>query len=327
MHRLIDSFGRDFHYLRLSVTDVCNFRCVYCLPNGYQKPERAEEPLTVDEIRNLVAGFAELGLWKVRLTGGEPTVRRDFLELAAAVAATPGIRKVALTTNGYRLKQLASELRHAGITSLNVSVDSLDPGRFREITGTDRLDEVLDGIGAALKAGFETVKVNAVLLRDLNDADLEAFLKWTVDVPVSIRFIELMRTGENEELFRRRHLSGGEVKLRLLRQGWSLRERAPGDGPAVEFEHPEHRGRIGIIAPYSQDFCRSCNRLRVSSTGGLRLCLFGEKDHALRPLLQHESQREELIASVRGLMDRKAVSHYLHEGIYGNTGNLAAIGG
>lgn len=327
MDEVSDSFGRRFHYLRLSVTDACNFRCVYCLPNGYKKVASADGPLSLIEIRNLVSGFAAMGFWKVRLTGGEPTLRRDIVEIAHEVSSTPGVLKVALSTNGYRLAQLARSLRTAGVDALNVSVDSLDPARFRKITGQDRLQDVLEGIDAAFGAGFKSVKVNVVLLKDMNDFDLEAYLEWIKSKTLSVRFIELMRTGTNQELFNRHHLSAGTIQLKLLASGWKMRRRAVGDGPAVEFEHPSYRGRIGLIAPYSTDFCQSCNRLRISSQGGLRLCLFGEKDHSLRHLLHSGIQRDELVAEVHRLIEQKAATHYLHEGNYGKTYDFAAIGG
>lgn len=324
---LRDSFDRNFEYLRLSVTDVCNFRCVYCLPNGYQKSASRESFLSVNEIRNLVAGFASMGFWKVRLTGGEPTVRQDIVEIASVVSSVHGIRRVALSTNGYRLKALAQPLREAGVRAVNISVDSLDPERFEKITGRKNISEILDGVGAALKAGFETVKINAVLLKGQNDADVDSLIQMARDLPLSVRFIELMRTGDNRELFEKSHRSGREIVARLLEQGWKPRQRRAGDGPAREFEHVDYRGQVGVIAPYSKDFCNTCNRLRVSARGGLRLCLFGEADHSLRPWLQAPEQLPDLVHRVRTLIDRKTVSHTLHEGIYGRTEHLAGIGG
>ncbi len=324
---LSDSFGRQFHYLRLSVTDACNFRCVYCLPNGFQKPEGSEPHLGLDEIRRLVTAFASMGFWKVRLTGGEPTLRRDILEIARAVGAVPGITRIALSTNGYRLAELAAPLREAGVTALNVSVDSLDPERFRKITGLARLDDVLAGIDAALAAGFPWVKINTVLLKDLNHGDLQAFRAWIQDRPISVRFIELMQTGDNPTLFGRRHVSADGLRAQLLGDGWQPLERRPGDGPAVEYAHPAHRGRIGLIAPYAKGFCDTCNRLRVSSRGGLKLCLFGDQEHALRPWLQADAQRDALVEEVQRLIGHKPATHALLEGRSGNTRHFAAIGG
>jgi len=324
---LVDSHHRKFVYLRLSVTDRCNFRCVYCLPNGYQPSQTLESELSVDEIRRLVAGFARLGIWKVRLTGGEPTVRRDIVEIASAVASVPGITQVAITTNGNRLKELAAPLRKAGVTSVNISVDSLDEKNFEEITGTKKFSEVLSGVDHALDSGFKSIKINAVLLKGANGHELSQFMSWVQDRPLSVRFIELMRTGKNADLFEKQHLSGGAVQFELLRSGWSPVPRKTGDGPAVVYQHPDYKGTIGIIAPYSSDFCKTCNRLRVSSRGALRLCLFGEKDESLRSYLSDDSLEENLADRIRYLVREKPVSHFLHEGKYGNTWNLAGIGG
>ncbi len=327
MRQLIDGFDRKFVYLRLSVTDRCNFRCVYCLPDGYQGPTAVEPELSIDEIRRLVSAFAVLGVQKVRLTGGEPTVRRDIVEVAAAVAAIPGIKNTAVTTNGYRLKELAQPLRKAGVTSLNISVDSLDPTRFREITGTDRFEPVMQGLERALELGYKSVKVNAVLLRGTNEDELSRFIAWVKDRPVSIRFIELMRTGKNAEFFEKKHFSGGEVQFELLKSGWKPVERNADDGPALVYVHPQYQGTMGVIAPYSKDFCKSCNRLRVTSRGALRLCLFGEKDASLRQFLSSDDLQDELVQELRNQVLRKPVSHFLHEGNYGNTWNFSAIGG
>lgn len=326
MNTLIDPHGRSFSYLRLSITDVCNYRCQYCLPDGYKKNGQTQF-LSADEIENLVTGLAGLGLWKVRLTGGEPTIRKDFTEIAARISAIPGIRRLATTTNGYRLAENAGLWRKAGISAINVSVDSLDQQRFAKITGQDHLPQVLAGIRAAQRAGFAHIKVNTVLLRDINDQELPAFLEWIRTEDLSIRFIELMETGTNREYFERHHIRGDEIRDRLQALGWSRLPREEGAGPAQEFHHPDYRGRIGIIAPYSKDFCNTCNRLRVTATGNLRLCLFGNGGHDLRHLLQHRNQREELQQTISGLLVQKAPTHLLHFHQTGTTQNLAAMGG
>lgn len=326
--RLYDSFGRRFSYLRLSITDACNFRCVYCLPNGYKKKENGSESyLNLHEIKNLCQAFAELGTWKVRLTGGEPTLRRDLPAIIRAVSAIDGIRTVALSTNGYRLKQLASDLRKAGVSHLNVSVDSLRREKFKEITGQDVLDDVLEGIESALLAGFSQVKVNAVLMKNWIEEELPAFLDWVQVKPITVRVIEMMRTGLNGEAFRKEHIQSGALYERLLSSGWKLKPRNEGDGPALEFNHPNYRGQIGIIAPYSQDFCATCNRLRVTSDGGLRLCLFGEGNFPLRHLLQEAHQKEVLKNHIQNVLQKKEISHYLPEGHYGNNQTFSAMGG
>ncbi|MBA3864309.1 MAG: GTP 3',8-cyclase MoaA [Erythrobacter sp.] len=321
-----DGIGRRFEYLRLSLTEVCNFRCTYCLPDGYRKPCNRPVELSVDEIRRAVTAFAQLGLWKVRLTGGEPSLRRDFEDVARAVAAVPGIRRVAVTTNGYRLAQRAQAWREAGISAINVSVDSLDPARFAAITGRDRLAEVLRGIETARDAGFDAIKLNAVLMRGVNDDELAAMVDFVRARDLSLRFIEVMRTNDNAAFFRDRHIAGQSVIDRLEAAGWHRLPRAPGGGPAVELGHPDAKGRIGIIAPYAKDFCNSCNRLRLSSDGRLHLCLFGDGGSDLRPLLSTDDPQP-LIAHIRGLVATKAPAHRLHDGNSGATPHLASIGG
>jgi len=323
---LQDGIGRRFEYLRLSLTEVCNFRCTYCLPDGYRKPCNRPVELSVDEIRRAVTAFAQLGLWKVRLTGGEPSLRRDFEDVARAVAAVSGIRRVAVTTNGYRLAQRAQAWRDAGISAINVSVDSLDPARFAAITGHDRLAEVLRGIEAAQAAGFDAIKLNAVLMRGVNDDELAAMVDFVRARDLSLRFIEVMRTNDNAAFFRDRHIAGQSVIDRLEAAGWHRLPRAPGAGPAVELGHPDAKGRIGIIAPYAKDFCASCNRLRLSSDGRLHLCLFGDGGSDLRPLLSTDDPQP-LIAHIRGLVATKAPAHRLHDGNSGATPHLASIGG
>lgn len=322
---LKDSFGRKFPYLRLSVTEVCNFRCTYCLPNGYQKSDR--DFLTLPEIRRLVAAFAELGTHKIRLTGGEPTVRGDLIDIAHAVSGTPGIRTVALTTNGYSLKENAKAFRDAGVNALNVSVDSLDAARFHAITGHDKLAHVLEGIAAAKTAGFTNIKINSVLLKEVTDHTLPDFLAWIKRESFSVRFIELMQTGENLAFFKQHHISAGVIIQQLLEHGFVPEIRKADAGPAQEFIHPDYTGKIGIIAPYSKDFCKACNRLRVTSRGKLMLCLFGEGGYDLRPYLQDDGQREELIHAIASALHFKHESHYLQQGFTGSTPHLASLGG
>ena len=325
MKVLKDSFGRKFPYLRLSVTEVCNFRCTYCLPNGYQKTDR--DFLTLPEITRLARAFADLGTHKIRLTGGEPTVRRDLIEIARAVSSISGIRTVALTTNGYNLKENARAFRDAGINALNVSVDSLNSERFHAITGQNKLTHVLEGIEAAKAAGFTNIKINSVLLREVTDHTLPDFLAWIRREALSVRFIELMQTGENLAFFKQHHISAGAIIQQLLEHGFVPELRKPDSGPAQEFTHPDYAGKIGIIAPYSKDFCKSCNRLRVTSRGKLMLCLFGEGGYDLRPYLQADDQREELIEATASALHFKHETHYLQQGITGSTPHLATLGG
>jgi cyclic pyranopterin phosphate synthase len=323
---LRDALGRDLHYLRLSLTDRCNFRCVYCLPDGCGRPA-PEAPLSVDEIGRLAAAFAALGFWKVRLTGGEPTLRKDLCDVVARVARTGGVRRVGLTTNGLRLAELADDLARAGLTSVNVSVDSLDPARFEEITGSPGFARVVQGIDAALAAGIPAVKVNVVLLRGTALPEIERFVRWTRRAPLTIRFIELMETGDNGALFRRERVSAEQVREILEGDGWTPVVREHGDGPALNYAHPGHVGRVGIISAYREGFCDACNRLRVTATGDLRTCLFGDDGVSLRPLLQHDGGLDATMRLVRWAVETKPASHDLARGHCGSTRHLASTGG
>ncbi|UPQ88714.1 GTP 3',8-cyclase MoaA [Vibrio sinaloensis] len=323
-----DRFHRKFYYLRLSVTDVCNFKCTYCLPDGYRPSgQKNSSFLSLAEIQRVVSAFAECGTSKVRITGGEPSLRKDFNQIIATVASTPGIEKVATTTNGYRMAKQVSQWKEAGLTHINVSVDSLDPRMFHQITGENKFSQVMAGIDRAFEVGYEQVKVNVVLMKDLNAHELPAFLNWIKDRPIQLRFIELMQTGEMDELFQRHHVSGVAIRNQLIANGWLLKVRANNDGPAQVFVHPDYQGEIGLIMPYEKDFCASCNRLRVSAIGKLHLCLFGEQGVELRDLLEHDQQQRELIERIQAQLQTKSVSHFLHDGNSGMTPHLASIGG
>lgn len=325
--QLQDGFGRRFSYLRLSLTDRCNFRCSYCLPNGFVKQKGLPEELAPDELRRAVQAFASLGLWKLRLTGGEPTVRRDFTEIASELGRIDGIRRMAMTTNGYRLAENARQWHEAGIDAINVSIDTLDRAGFAKLTGHDRLGEVVDGVDAALGAGYAAVKVNSVLMRDQEDASWEDILAFVKQRDVTWRFIELMRTNDNAGFHRSQATPGENVRSRLQASGWHALPKQDGAGPSNDFAHPEYHGRIGLIAPYSTGFCDSCNRLRLSSRGKLHLCLFGDDGLDLRDLLQHDAQQDELVRRIVEAMPGKMRGHRLREGDSGSTPHLASIGG
>ena len=321
-----DGFGRRFHYLRLSVTDVCNFRCTYCLPDGWKRTGPMSF-LTTDEIRRLVTGFSGLGLGKVRLTGGEPTVRKDFGEIVARVAATPGVRKVAVTTNGWNLDRRAHAWRDAGLTHLNVSIDALDREVFHRITGHDKLPLVLAGVDAALALDYPDVKVNAVLLRQTAEAGFETWAEFVRERPLTVRFIELMRTADNAPYFSDHHVGGAVLNNWLAANGWLAQPRAFDAGPATEYRHADYVGAIGLIAPYAPGFCDGCNRLRVTARGQLRLCLFGDGGVDLRALLQDDDDRDALQDMIVSTLGGKSRGHELLQGQSGDTRNLSQFGG
>lgn len=326
--QLEDSFKRQFYYLRLSVTDVCNFKCTYCLPDGYVPPSKASSSfLGLDEIRRVTNAFALCGTTKVRITGGEPSMRKDFRDIIATVSDTPGIETVATTTNGYRLEKHVAEWQQAGLTHINVSVDSLNANMFRQITGQNKFMQVMAGIDRALEVGYRQIKVNTVLLKQFNLNELPTFLMWIKERPIQLRFIELMQTGEMDSLFDQQHVSGEVIRTQLVNLGWKRKARQSHDGPAQVFTHEDYAGEIGLIMPYEAGFCASCNRLRVSARGKLHLCLFGDQGVELRDLLQEDEQTTELIHRIDTQLQTKTSGHQLHLGNTGSTPHLASIGG
>lgn len=324
---LVDRFSRQYTYLRLSITDVCNFRCNYCLPDGYQPPADKQTFLTLSEIQRVANTFAKLGTEKIRITGGEPTLRKDFLAIAETLAQTEGIRQLALTTNGYRMEKAVANWQQAGITQINVSVDSLDPKQFQLITGENKLHSILRGIDRAFEMGYRKVKVNAVLMKQYTLPEFDRFLAWIKDRPIQMRFIELMETGEMGDFFHAQHLSGQQILDRLLNEGWQLQPRSLSDGPAKVLSHPDYLGEIGLIMPYEKNFCASCNRLRISALGVFHLCLFGEAGIDIRDLLQSDDQQAELEMRLKSALQGKREHHYLHQGDSGVRHHLASIGG
>ena len=329
MNKMSDSFGRSFPYIRLSITDVCNFKCGYCLPNGYFKVENKPGFLNLDEISNLVAAFTKLGVSKIRITGGEPTVRKDFFEVLRNIKSEHKINNLVITTNGYKLNEIAEELIATGINGINISIDSLDRNKFKEITGKDRLPQILEGINILQNKGFKNIKVNAVLLKNVNDS-LEEFQNWERFInnnEIDFRYIELMQTGDNLEYFKKYHISASNFRKYIESTDWKEISQIRDAGPSINYVHYKLKGKFGIIAPYSKDFCITCNRLRITAKGELRLCLFGNTGANLRPYLQNQNQKDELIELILKQLRFKKESHYLETGNTGITPHLASIGG
>ena len=329
MSLLQDNFGRKFPYIRMSITDVCNFKCGYCLPNGYQVDKSDNRKfLHLDEIKRLAMVFSKLGVSKIRITGGEPTVRKDFFEIIKILKEV-GIKKVAITTNGYHLDKKAQMLVDSGLNGINISIDSLDRNTFKSITGHDRLPEILKGIKILQDLNFENIKVNAVLLNNINASEND-FNSWGEFIKINkvdFRFIELMQTGDNLDYFKKYHISSKIFKEYLNNNNWIYQTLGKDAGPSLNYINPDYKGKFGIIAPYSKDFCKSCNRLRITSRGDLRLCLFGNTGISIRHLLQKDDQIEELQDLILGQMKFKKESHYLELGETGLTKNLSTTGG
>lgn len=329
MVHLKDNFGRSFPYFRISITDVCNFKCGYCLPNGYQKSENKKEFLSLEEIKRIGKALSELGVCKIRLTGGEPTVRKDFVEIIENLKSLPGINKVVFTTNGYNLKNIAKSVVNAKIDGINVSIDSLDREKFKFITGKDKLEDILIGLKALQELNFKNIKVNAVLLKGVNDSeqDFDSWQQFIESNNVDFRYIELMQTGDNLDYFKKYHVSANVFRDYLLKKEWIHQTAGFDSGPSKNYIHKDFRGKFGIIAPYSKDFCKSCNRLRITAQGDLRLCLFGDTGISLRALLQNDEQIPQLKDLINAQLNFKKESHYLELGNTGITPHLASIGG
>ncbi len=330
MQKLTDTFGRSFPYIRLSITDVCNFKCGYCLPNGYQKDNSDNRKfLDVNEIKRLAKGLSELGVCKIRLTGGEPTVRSDFFDIVKILKNETGIKKVVITTNGYRLNKISNQISNSGLDGINISIDSLNRETFKVITGHDRLPEIIEGIRNLQNLNFQNIKINAVLLKGINDSE-KNFDEWSKFIKINkidFRYIELMQTGDGLDYFKKYHIPAKIFKNYLNKKNWIHQTLGRDAGPSLNYIHPEYKGKFGIIAPYSKDFCKSCNRLRITSRGDLRLCLFGTTGISVRHLIQRDDQLEELKDLILKQLNFKKESHYLELGKTGLTNNLSTTGG
>ena len=309
---LTDRLGRKIEYLRLSVTDRCDLRCFYCLPKGFRDFEIPDHWLDFDEIERVVAAFARLGTHRVRLTGGEPLVRRGLPDLAARLARLPGIDDLSLSTNATRLARHARTLREAGISRINVSLDTLRPARFREITG-GRLEKVLDGLMAARDAGFTPIKINMVVMRGINDDEVGDMVDFCIEHGFTLRFIETMPMGETGRDASDRYVDLDEIRNRLARRFELLPGMMPGGGPARYVQVAGTDLRIGFITPISRHFCESCNRVRLSADGTLFLCLGQEHSYPLRPLLRAGCNDAELEAAIREAVALKPERHEFRE--------------
>jgi cyclic pyranopterin phosphate synthase len=330
MIKLQDTFGRKFPYIRLSITDVCNFKCTYCLPDGYKKtPGDTRSFMSAEEISRLTKALSQLGVCKIRLTGGEPTVRKDFFNILKDMKQNSNIPKVTMTTNGYRLDKIAKQLHEAGLDGINISIDSLNRETFKKLTGHDRLNEILEGIKILQKLGFKNIKVNAVLLKGINDTheEFEKFGNFIKNNKIDFRFIELMQTGDNLDYFKKNHVSSKIFKDYLEKNNWISQTFGKDAGPSLNFIHPTFEGKFGLIAPYSKGFCQTCNRLRITSRGDLRLCLFGNTGISIRHLLRNDTQKNELVDLIIKQLHLKKESHYLELGDTGITPNLSSTGG
>ncbi|MCI0434695.1 MAG: GTP 3',8-cyclase MoaA [Gemmatimonadetes bacterium] len=319
-----DGFGRRIEYLRISVTDKCNLRCVYCMPEGGLPWLRRADLLTYEEIESIVRTMAGMGLKRVRITGGEPLVRRDLPTLIRAIAAVPGIEDIALSTNAVLLADLADELRDAGIRRVNISLDSLQPERIDAIARRPGSHTgILAGIEAAERAGLHPIKINTVVMRGRNDDELEGFARVTIERPWHVRFIEVMPVGENLGVSAGEFVSALEMLERVRRIGALEPVAGPeGNGPATYFRFPAAAGTVGVITPMSHNYCERCNRMRLTADGRLRPCLFGHIETNLRDPLRRS---EPLVPLIEHTLRIKPERHHLVQGSASGSGGLLAL--
>lgn len=322
---LTDNFSRQLTYLRLSITDFCNFSCEYCLPNGYQG-KRSKDELSVAEIETLIQAFAHVGTKKVRITGGEPSIRRDVVDIIKTIKQTPGIETIAMTSNGYKLGKHLANWQAAGLNQLNISIDSFDAATFHKMTGFNILPQLLTDMDQLLATTDIKLKINSILMAETAFDNLISAMDYVKDRPVTYRFIEFMQTSDNSDLFFAQHTQSTLITNYLSERGWVPHERGSNDGPAIEFSHPDYVGRIGMIAPYAEHFCDSCNRLRVSSHGKVHLCLFDQGNYDIRHYL-HARDINGLVQALHSFMPIKPEHHHLHDSNSGIMHNLSIIGG
>lgn len=310
---LQDRFGRTIDYLRVSVTDRCDLRCTYCIPKGFRGFDLAENRLTFDEIERVVGAFASLGVTSVRLTGGEPLMRPQLPELARRLSSVPGIRDLSLSTNGTQLARHAVALKAAGVTRLNVSLDSLRRERIREITGHDALDAILSGLMAGKATGFDPIKINMVVTRHSNDDDdIEDMVAFCMEHGFVLRLIETMPVGESG---RNADYADLQPIKQRLRDRFGLIDElvVNGAGPARYLRSRDGDFAVGFITPMSQHFCSTCNRVRLSADGALYMCLGHEHRYELRPLLRAGASDTDLVSAIRTAIELKPERHEFRE--------------
>jgi len=311
MQQLTDPFGRSINYLRLSVTDRCDLRCFYCMPEGFKDFEVPEHWLTPDEIERIVGVMADMGLCHVRITGGEPLVRKGIEDIVGRVASMSGIEDVSLSTNATRMNKLAEPLRAAGASRINVSLDTLDPERFKAIT-KGKVDKVTDGLAAAKAAGFDPIKINAVVMKGLNEYDVEDLLDYCIDNGFTLRMIETMPMGETGRDAIDHYVSLQDVKKRLKAKYDLITavNSVTGAGPARYLQVAGTDTMVGFITPMSEHFCETCNRVRLSCDGTMYMCLGQEESFSFRPLLRKGIPDDEL---KEALMQAIALKPERHE--------------
>ncbi|MDR2590665.1 MAG: GTP 3',8-cyclase MoaA [Oscillospiraceae bacterium] len=313
-----DNFGRNIHYLRLSVTDKCNLRCIYCMPEMGVTKLCHEDILTIEEIAEIVQAAADCGINKIRITGGEPLVRKGIINICRQIAATKGIQEVCLTSNGILLPKFVKELKEAGVNRLNISLDSLNSETYKEITRRDLFDEAMIGVKTVIDAAFDSIKINTVLIGGVNDKDILEILELTKKHNVNVRFIEIMPIGECASWVDGRFISADYVKT-LAPQLYEVGT----DGVSKLYKLPDGQGTVGLISPISSHFCPTCNRIRITADGMLKPCLHSHEEVSIKGL-----KGKELVETIRNAIYNKPKKHELNEdGQSQSQRNMNKIGG
>lgn len=312
MTQLIDQFGRSIDYVRVSVTDRCDLRCSYCMPKHFRDFHEPEEWLSFDEMERVIAAFTRLGTKRIRLTGGEPLVRKNLPDLAKRLSAIPGLEDLSLSTNCTRMSKFAKDLKAAGINRVNASLDSLDANKFKQLTG-GKLEKVINGLMAAKDAGLTPIKINMVVMKGINDDEVESMVQFCIENGFTLRFIETMPVGDMGREATSQYVDLQEIKKRLEKSFNLVPGVMPGGGPARYMQVVDTDINIGFITPMSQHFCETCNRVRLSVDGTIYTCLGQNHNFELRPLLRAGISDDELEQAIRTAVDLKPERHEFNE--------------
>jgi cyclic pyranopterin phosphate synthase len=326
---LLDPYKRKINYLRISVTDRCNLRCRYCMPEEGIALIPHHDILTYEEMWRIVRVFASEGISKIRLTGGEPLVRKGIIDFISSLSQIEEIKDLSLTTNGILLKELAQDLKQAGLKRVNISLDSLRKERFYQITRKDDFERVWAGIEEALRVGLSPIKINMVAMKGLNDDEIESFARLTLHLPLTVRYIEYMPSGNGDQWNEGDLITIPQIKNRLERIGAMVPVSSDQwDGPAMRFRFEGALGEIGLIGPVSNHFCGECNRLRLTADGKIRTCLFSDEEIDVKELLRSGGTDRDLNERIRFALRTKPERHYINSHQFKKCQrNMSAIGG